>query len=140
MQELLYKNRNKIIFLASHHPFQSYGTHGGYFSWKDHIFPLTAANENLYVPLPVVGSLYPLLRKTFTNPEDLNHPLYKNMIRQVDAVFDSFPNLIHIAGHEHGLQFIKDKQVQVVSGSGCQTDLCKKRKKFSFCSKLIRVL
>ena len=32
------------------------------------------------------------------------------MIRQVDAVFDSFPNLIHIAGHDHGLQFIKDKQ------------------------------
>ena len=51
MQELLYKNRNKIILLASHHPFQSYGTHGGYFSWKDHIFPLTAANENLYIPL-----------------------------------------------------------------------------------------
>jgi hypothetical protein len=24
MQELFYKNRNKIIFLASHHPFQSY--------------------------------------------------------------------------------------------------------------------
>ena len=59
MQELLYKNRNKTIFLASHHPFQSYGTHGGYFSWKDHIFPLTAANENLYIPLPIVGSLYP---------------------------------------------------------------------------------
>ena len=118
MQELLYKNRNKIIFLASHHPFQSYGTHGGYFSWKDNIFPLTAASDNLYIPLPVVGSLYPLARKTFTSPEDLNHPLYKSMVRQVDAVFDSFPNLIHVAGHDHGLQFIKDKQIQIVSGAG----------------------
>ena len=132
MQELLYKNRNKIIFLASHHPFQSYGTHGGYFSWKDHIFPLTAANENLYIPLPVVGSLYPLLRKTFTNPEDLNHPLYKNMIRQVDAVFDSFPNLIHVAGHEHGLQYIKDKEVQVVSGAGAKQTYAKKGKNSLF--------
>jgi Calcineurin-like phosphoesterase/Omp85 superfamily domain len=126
MQELVYKNRDKIIFLASHHPFQSYGTHGGYFSLKDNIFPLTAASENLYLPLPVIGSLYPLLRKTFTNPEDLNHPLYKNMIRQVDAVFDSFPNLVHIAGHEHGLQFIKDKQLQVVSGSGSKQTYTKK--------------
>jgi Calcineurin-like phosphoesterase len=128
MQELFYKNRNKVIFLASHHPFQSYGTHGGYFSWKDNIFPLTAASENLYIPLPVVGSLYPLLRKTFPNPEDLKHPEYKSMIRQVDAVFDSFPNLVHIAGHDHGLQFIKDKQIQVVSGAGSKQTYAKKGK------------
>ena len=132
MQELLYKNRNKTIFLASHHPFQSYGIHGGYFSWKDHIFPLTAANKNLYVPLPIVGSLYPILRKTFTNPEDLHHPLYKSMITQVDAVFDSFPNLIHIAGHEHGLQFIKGKQIQVVSGSGSKDAYARKTKNSFF--------
>jgi Calcineurin-like phosphoesterase len=126
MQELFYKNRNKFILLASHHPFQSYGTHGGYFGWKDNIFPLTAADENLYIPLPVVGSLYPLLRKVFTNPEDIHHPLYQNMIRQVDAVFDSFPNLIHIAGHDHGLQFIKDKQLQIVSGAGSKLTFAKK--------------
>ncbi|HEY2347865.1 MAG TPA: metallophosphoesterase, partial [Puia sp.] len=132
MQELLYKNRNKTIFLASHHPFQSYGTHGGYFSWKDHIFPFTAADPNLYIPLPIVGSLYPILRKTFTNPEDLHHPLYKSMIRQVDAVFDSFPNLIHIAGHEHGLQFIKGKQLQVVSGSGSKETYARKTKNSLF--------
>ncbi len=128
MQELFYKNRDKIIFLASHHPFQSYGTHAGYFSWKDHLFPLTAANEHLWIPLPVVGSLYPLLRKTFNNPEDLSHPLYKSMISQVDAVFDSFPNLIHIAGHDHGLQFIKDKNIQIVSGAGAKQTYAKKGK------------
>jgi hypothetical protein len=132
MQELLYKNRNKTIFLTSHHPFQSYGTHGGYFSWKDNIFPLTAVSDNLYVPLPVIGSLYPILRKTFTNPEDLHHPLYKAMARQVDAVYDSFPNLIHIAGHEHGLQFIKGKQIQVVSGSGSKQTYARKIKNSLF--------
>jgi hypothetical protein len=134
MQELFYKNRNKIILLASHHPFQSYGTHGGYFGWKYNIFPFTAANDNLYIPLPVVGSLYPLLRKIFTNPEDLHHPLYSNMIKQVDAVFDSFPNIVHIAGHEHGLQFIKDKQVQVISGSGSKQTYAKKGKNSLFAS------
>lgn len=132
MQELFYKNRDKIILLACHHPFQSYGTHGGYFGWKDNLFPLTAADEKLYVPLPVVGSLYPLLRKAFNNPEDLHHPLYQDMIRQVDAVFDSFPNLIHVAGHEHGLQFIKDKEVQVVSGSGSKETFAKKGKNSLF--------
>jgi len=116
--ELFYKNRYKVVILASHHPFQSYGIRGGHFTWKDHLFPFTAINKNLYIPLPVVGSLYPLLRRSFTSPEDLRHPLYKEMTGRVDKVFDSFPNLIHVAGHEHGLQFIKSKQLQVVSGSG----------------------
>lgn len=121
--ELLHENRYKMIMLAAHHPFQSYGTHGGRFSFKDHLFPLTAANKNLYIPLPVLGSLYPLLRKTFTNPEDLGHPLYKNMRARVDAIMGQTPNLVHVAGHEHGLQLIHNtqtRQLQVVSGSGAK--------------------
>lgn len=121
LAELQYKNRHKVVLLASHHPFQSYGVHGGVFTLKDHLFPLTAANKNLYIPLPVIGSLYPFLRSTFTNPEDLKHPLYKYMIKNVDAVFAGNPNVVHVAGHEHGLQFIKDKKkVQVVSGAGAK--------------------
>ncbi len=128
LQELLFKNRYKVILLASHHPFQSYGTHGGYYSLKDHIFPFTALYSNLYIPLPVMGSLYPFLRKTFPSPEDMGHPLYKTMMKQIDDVFEGFPNLVHVAGHDHGLQFIKDKQVQVVSGAGAKTTVVKKGK------------
>ncbi len=123
LQELFYKNRYKMILLATHHPFQSYGTHGGYFSWKDHIFPLTVVKPNLYIPLPGIGSIYPLFRKNFTNPEDLRHPLYKDMIKNVDGVFKNFPNLIHVSGHEHGLQLIDNKQsgqFQIVSGGGAK--------------------
>jgi len=121
MEQLLYENRYKVILLASHHPFQSYGTHGGYYSLENNIFPFTALNPHLYIPLPVIGSLYPLLRKAFTSPEDLNHPLYQEMVRLVDHVFAGFPNMIHVAGHEHGLQFIKNENgIQVVSGAGAK--------------------
>jgi hypothetical protein len=132
IQEIYDRNRNKVILLASHHPFQSYGTHGGYFSLKDHLFPLTAVNHNLYVPLPVIGSLYPFLRSTFNNPEDLGHPLYKDMIKRIDGVFAGFPNMIHVAGHEHGLQFIKDKQIQIVSGAGAKNTYAIKGKNSLF--------
>ncbi len=128
LQELVYKNRYKVILLASHHPFQSYGHHGGYYSLKDHIFPLTSANKNLYIPLPVIGSLYPLLRSTFVHPEEKPHPLYQQMIKQVDAAFEGFPNMVHVAGHEHGLQLIKTNQLQVVSGSGARNAFVKKGK------------
>lgn len=123
LRELLYKNRYKTIFLATHHPFESYGTHGGKFSLKDHIFPLTVVSKNLYIPLPIIGSLYPLYRRGLANPEDLHHPLYKNMIAKVDEVFKDFPNLIHVSGHEHGLQLIDDKEndiFQIVSGGGAK--------------------
>ncbi|MDI3321346.1 BamA/TamA family outer membrane protein [Pinibacter soli] len=128
LAEMRYRNRGKIVLLASHHPFQSYGVHGGKFTWKDHIFPLTSVSKNLYIPLPGIGSLYPFLRSTFPNPEDLKHPLYKDMINRVDAVFEGAPNLVHVAGHEHGLQFIEDKGTQVVSGAGAKHTNAKKGK------------
>jgi hypothetical protein len=120
MKALFDKNKNKVIVLASHHPFQSYGNHGGYYSLRDHIFPLTAANKHLYIPLPGIGSLYPLLRTIFVNPEDLGHPLYKDMISRIDSTFAKYPNLVHVAGHDHGLQFINNEGIQVVSGSGAK--------------------
>jgi hypothetical protein len=135
LHELLYRNRYKMILLAAHHPFQSYGHHGGYYSLKDHLFPLTAANKNLYIPLPIFGSLYPLLRSTLQSPEDARHPLYQEMIKQVDGVFKDFPNLLHVAGHEHGLQFIKNSQTQIVSGSGAKEAFVKKGKYSLFASK-----
>ena len=125
---LLEKNRGKTIVLASHHPFQTYGSHGGYYSWKDHIFPLTAINHNLYIPLPLIGSLYPIMRTVFTNPEDQAHKAYQNMIARVDGVFEGYDKLIHIAGHDHGLQFIQSRRVQVVSGSGAKHSYVRKGK------------
>ncbi|SFA40706.1 Surface antigen [Pedobacter suwonensis] len=118
MDELLAENKDKVILLASHHPFQSYGPHGGYFNLRNHLFPLTSLNKNLYIPLPGLGSVYPLLRSTLLSPEDLNHPAYKDMIKSVIGVFGDYPNVTYVAGHEHGLQLIKGKQLQVISGSG----------------------
>jgi hypothetical protein len=116
LDELRFKNRNKFVLLASHHPFQSYGVNGSKSTLKDHLFPLTAVNKNLYVPLPVVGSLYPFFRSTFTTPKNLKHPLYKDMVKTIDEVFEDFPNLVHISGRDNGLQLIKDKKLQVVIG------------------------
>lgn len=108
---LFYKNRDKVILLAGHHPFASYGVHGGYYNWKDHLFPLTAVNKKLFIPLPVIGSLYPLLRSSiFLNPEDMPHPMYQRLIREVDRVFGGAPNITYISGHDHGLQLIQTPQ------------------------------
>lgn len=128
MEDLLQQNKDKIILLADHHPFQSYGPHGGHFSLKNHIFPLTVVKHYLYIPLPVVGSLYPILRSTFLSPEDLKHPAYKDLIKSVNGVFGDYPNVTYVSGHEHGLQLIKNNQLQIVSGSGAKVTDAKKGK------------
>lgn len=139
LEELLSKHRDKTVVLASHHPLQTYGVHGGYYSWKDHIFPLTVLNKKAYVPLPLIGSLYPLLRSTILlNPEDMPHPAYKNLISRVSDATSGFPNLINVAGHDHGLQLIKNSagRVQIVSGSGAKSSYIKKGEDALFTSKM----
>src|SRR6476661_6276846 len=59
LKEIIDRNEDKILIFAAHHPFISYGRHGGYYNLKQHIFPLTDINPKLWIPLPVIGSLYP---------------------------------------------------------------------------------
>src|SRR5690606_17881439 len=116
---ILEENQEKIILVAMHHPFRSYGPHNGGYNWKDHLFPLTAASPDLYISLPVIGSIYPLYRSWFGDIQDLPHPKYEAMIQAFEKVFESHPNVIHVAGHEHGLSYVREESAHyILSGSG----------------------
>ncbi|WP_207497081.1 BamA/TamA family outer membrane protein [Aridibaculum aurantiacum] len=121
LEDLIAKHSKKLVILATHHPFKSYGIHGGYFPLKSHIFPLTDIRKNLYVPLPGIGSIYPIARGVFGTPQDLKHPTYVNMVNAISKVAQQHPNIIFVAGHEHNQQLIKDSTYYyIVSGAGCK--------------------
>lgn len=129
LDEILSKNSKKLVLFATHHPFKSYGPHGGYFTLKQHIFPFTDARPNLYIPLPVLGSVYPLTRAVFGTAQDLQHPLYQTMIHDISEVIKGHPNVVYVAGHEHGLQMIQDSSYNyIVSGGGCKMSRVSKSK------------
>src|SRR4029079_16201424 len=110
---------NQLLIVATHHPIMSYAVHGGDYTWKEHIFPFTAINPNLYIPLPIIGSIYPLTRGVFGNVQDLKHPLYKTMAKVIEDAVKKHPNKIFAAGHDHSLQLIiKDSTPYIVSGAG----------------------
>ena len=51
------------VFVVGHHPLASGGPHGGHFPVVDHLFPLREFRKWLWLPLPIVGSAYPLARQ-----------------------------------------------------------------------------
>jgi len=134
LQEIIKENTDKTILIISHHPMVSYGDHSLIYNWKDHIFPLTDAWTPLYIPLPGIGSLYPLFRShVFKSAEDLKHPIYKDLIQRVTSITENHPKVLFISGHDHGLQYIeKGKIRQVVSGSGSKESDIHKRKALKY--------
>lgn len=128
------RNSKKLIILACHHPFKSNGVHGGLFTLKQHIFPFTDIFKSAYIPLPVLGSVYPIARSVFGTPQDLKHPNYADMIDRIStAVKAVAPNVIFVSGHEHNLQHIKDSSYNyIISGGGCKEQRVSKSKKSLF--------
>jgi hypothetical protein len=103
-----------------HHPLQTHGSHGGYFTWKDHVFPLTNLAKWLWVPLPIIGSLYPIARQAGATEQDLKGSRNILMRERLREAFTGHEPRIVASGHEHTLQVITDSTVptQLVSGSG----------------------
>lgn len=133
IQDIASRNSKKLVLLAMHHPFKSNGTHGGYYTLKQHIFPLTDLRKNLYIPLPVIGSAYPIARSVFGTPQDLKHPTYANMITEITTAVKAVPNLIFLSGHDHNLQHIVDSNRHyIVSGGGCKINRTSKAKNSLF--------
>lgn len=130
LDDILSKNSDKLILFATHHPFKSNGIHGGYFTLKQHLFPLTDYNPSLYIPLPIIGSIYPITRGVFGTLQDLRHPAYQNMVNDCMKVLKNHPNVIFTAGHEHNLQLIKDSSYHyIISGSGTNKTRVSKSKR-----------
>jgi len=111
---------DRHVVVVGHHPLATHGHHGGHFDWQDHIFPLRAAADWAWLPLPVLGSLYPIARKLGITEQDLAHGRYRELVHAFHDAFRRHPPLVYAAGHEHTLQVLEGggPRLHVVSGSG----------------------
>jgi hypothetical protein len=128
LHDVFETNKTKRIIVAAHHPLRTYGEHGGVFPFKAHIFPLEELSDHLYVPMPLLGSFYPLYRKWFGHLQDTPHPVYKEFSRSIEAIMEKYPGSVYVAGHEHALEYIrKDSSHFIVSGSAAKTEGVRKK-------------
>lgn len=133
LRQIVETHSNQLLVLVMHHPMYTYGVHGGAYGLKQHLFPFEEAIKGLYIPLPVLGSVYPLARGLFGSLQDTYHPLYRTMITEIEKVLKDHPNPLTVAGHEHSLQLIvKDSIPHIVSGSAAKLTRLRKGKNSLF--------
>jgi hypothetical protein len=108
------------VIVAAHHPLASGGEHGGRYGLSRHLFPLRGWKRWLWIPLPVIGSLYPLARMMGITSQDLANGRNEYMRAQFAKAFAKNPPLLYAAGHDHNLQVFKGPHAKysIVSGSG----------------------
>ncbi len=116
---------SRYAVVVDHHPLRSGGEHGGSFNLGDHIFPLRNIKSWMWLPLPIIGSLYPLARQNGFSNQDLSGRLYQVMRTELERVFAEYPPLVMASGHDHDLQVIRggrpeitNARYQLVSGAG----------------------
>ncbi len=124
IQEIFTEYKNDQIIVMMHHPIRSEGKHGGKYSFKHHLFPLTELNERLWIPLPIIGSLYPLYRQLTGSTQDVTNAYNQELVDGIDQIAKKLRvNVVFAAGHEHGLQYFDTDRIKyIVSGGGSRTD------------------
>ena len=135
IREIAETHVDKILVVAVHHPLFNNGKHGGNFTLKQHLFPLTDIDKRLWIPLPVLGSVYPLLRNAGVTNQDASGELNREYRKSLKEALACHPNVILASGHEHSLQYFEfDDMRQIVSGSGSKQTPVKKGGDASFVS------
>lgn len=112
------------VVVVAHHPLHTNGLHGGFASTSDHIFPLLRLRDWGYLPLPIVGSLYPLVRSLGVSSQDLNHERNQAMVAALTTAMRDNRPLLFAAGHDHSLQVHQTEsgpRFHAVSGAGSDT-------------------
>lgn len=133
LAELVDEYDDGNILLCMHHPVHTQGSHGGYFPVKEHIFPLTYLSDELFIPLPVLGSLHPTARYLGISKQDPSHPAYDALIKAVNEATHRKTDLVIASGHEHSLQyFYEDEKHYIVSGSGSKPSYVKRGQDLAF--------
>jgi len=108
------------VVVVGHHPLATGGPHGGRFGWREHLFPLRAVRSWLWLPLPIIGSAYPIARQHGITDQDLSGSRNRHMREALAEVFAERPPRVFAAGHEHTLQVLEGREVPwlLVSGTG----------------------
>ena len=113
-------HESRHVAFLNHYPIVTAGPHGGHFTWKQHVFPLTDFWPWAWIPLPIIGSAYPLSRQMGVTGTDVSSVQYERFLRAFWRTSDLGSPMLIAGGHEHSLQVHRDITgvYYLVSGAG----------------------
>jgi len=133
VKDFVDNNQRKNILMLAYYPMLNLGNHGGHFAWRQHLFPFTDLNKNLYIPLPIVGSIYYLLRSGLGFNNDQAYPSYKSYRRKMARALSEYNNVIYASGLEHNFQYYKiNKQDFIITNSSGEKSWVGKNQRAGF--------
>ncbi len=120
VKEIFADNEEQNLLVMMHHPIRSNGRHGGHYGLVHHIFPLY--DLKIWIPLPIVGSVIIAVSKKWASRQEISHSLNTELMDNLVDIAQSHPrNVTFATGHEHGLQYFSEDNVNyIVSGGGCK--------------------
>ena len=93
-----------------HHPLYSRGVRGGHYPLKDHL-----------LPFPGIGSLNLIRRDLFGNKQDINHPDFLLLKREIEDMLLGYEGVVFVSAHENNLQYFQQNKLNhhfIISGGG----------------------
>lgn len=125
LDDLVTRRDDEDLLVVGHHPIFTNGSHGGHHTAREYFFPLTELHKALYVPLPLIGGLYPLFTSLYGSRQDVAHPVSKQLNNGMLKAFANHERLIYASGHDHNLQHFEVNNTShpqhfIVSGAGAR--------------------
>ncbi|MDX1699861.1 MAG: hypothetical protein R3250_04540, partial [Melioribacteraceae bacterium] len=111
LEDLIDENLNKNIIIAGHYPIYSNGEYGGHLPFYKHLFPLTEWIDNLYLPLPIIGSYYASYRENIGTTDDICNENYEETRELIENIINQYESLVYLSGHD------KTQQIACVEGN-----------------------
>lgn len=109
--------RGERVVVNVHHPIFTNGHHA--------FFNEPFRSLVNFTPLQLFGLMG--LNKALL--QDMPQPRNKRMRKQMLAIFDKYPNIVHACGHDHNIQYFRHNDNHyIVSGSGSKLSSVKKKK------------
>ena len=105
LDDLIKRHDDNTVIVAGHHPLFTNGEHAGILPLSDHLFPLRNIHPALVLPLPIIGSIYPLFVRFSGGRQNIYHPRYQSLRTALTQIFSQHEALIYAAGHDHTLQY-----------------------------------
>ncbi len=108
------------MVILAHHPLASGGVHANQGSIARHLFPIRDLHSDVWVPLPILGSLYVLFRHIHPFSQDLSSEPYQRFREAFAPLLEHHALLMWVSGHDHDLQVLRGAgaNVFVISGAG----------------------